>query len=857
MASPLFAPVAFAELLRRHRLAVGLTQEALAERAGLSVNGIQKLEAGGTHPYRDTLRRLVQALELSADETAAFQVAAQPPPRMRASASRVADTRLDLPVPLTSFVGRERETRDLALLVSTTRLVTLTGVGGCGKTRLALEVARLAGEAFAHGVRLVELAPLADPTLVPQAVASALGIRETATQPPITTLIAALKGSHLLLLLDNCEHLLDACAQLANTLLLACPRMHILATSREALAVPSELSRRVPSLPVPPLQLPPTAQLMEYEAVQLFVERASAYSTAFAISDRNAVAIAQVCQRLDGIPLALELAAALVRALSVEEVAGRLDERFSLLTGGSRAALPRQQTLRATLDWSYELLSPAEQTLLSRLSVFAGQWTVDATEQVCVIPDAQHRRTEIEQAHVLQLLLRLVDKSLVVVAEEGSNGGTRFRLLDTLRQYGRERLLASGSSRAVRSQHARYYLALAERARPELEGPLQAEWIEQLASEQSDLRAALDWFVEHGAVHEAQRLAVVLGLFWEIRGHLSEGRQQLATVLAMPGAGEPTLARAAVLQRAGVLALWQGDLSAARVLLRDSLALYRGHQNPGGLAWALIYVGLLCNERHRYRAARRFVNEALDLCRRLSDRRGIARCLNVLGLASTGQLDQAATRALQEECVALSREVGDRWGTGWALTNLAITLLNQIELGDVDVDAADAILGESAQIWRELGERRHLAYTFRYQASAAARQGHVDLAGQLLLESDSTLNDMQDVPALGSSLWVWAQVFAAQGNYEHAACALGASQSHAVARGEYPPIYRVLRERRRQECRDVLGAELADAAWTRGMKMSLDEALGYVWRQARESVRGAAARNAEDGAGAEGAFVRG
>jgi transcriptional regulator with XRE-family HTH domain len=319
-----------------------------AERAGLSVHTVQKLEAGGSHPYRDTSQRLALALGLSPADLVAFQAAAQPAPRRRGDGASKSspDARQDLPAALTSFIGREREIDEITQqLQRTARLVTLSGVGGCGKTRLVKEVDRRVADAYPDGVWLVELASLADAALVPQAVATTLGIREIPAQPLLTTLTTALKRHKVLLLLDNCEHLLDACAHLANALLMACPTLQILATSREALGLTGEVNRRVLSLPVPPLDPPPTIEhLGEYAAVQLFVERARAVQPAFAVTDRNVLTIAQVCNRLDGIPLVLELAAALVRGLSVEDLAGRLDQRFRLLTGGSRAALPRQQT---------------------------------------------------------------------------------------------------------------------------------------------------------------------------------------------------------------------------------------------------------------------------------------------------------------------------------------------------------------------------------------------------------------------------------------------------------------------------------------------------------------------------------
>ncbi|HEY1297130.1 MAG TPA: helix-turn-helix domain-containing protein, partial [Chloroflexota bacterium] len=400
----------FAELLRRHRLAAGLTQEALAERAGLSEHGVQRLETGASRPQRETILRLVQALRLPRGEAAALQEAAPSAPRHRSNGAGApsTDARHNLPLALTSFIGREREKHELVQLLASTRLLTLTGVGGCGKTRLALEVGRLLYDRYPDGVWLVDLASITDPRLVPQAVATALNIRESPGHLPLVTVSTALRQRRSLLLLDNCEHLLDACAQVANALLSACPEVRILVTSREALGVAGEVCRGVPSLPVPPLELLPTIETVaNYAAVQLFVDRARAVHPTFDISEGNAATIGQICRRLDGIPLALELAAARVRGLSVEQLASRLDQRFQLLTGGNRAALPRQQTLEAAIDWSYALLTESERKLFTRLAVFAVDWDLEAAEVVCA-------GDGISRDQVVGLLLHLIDKSLVV-----------------------------------------------------------------------------------------------------------------------------------------------------------------------------------------------------------------------------------------------------------------------------------------------------------------------------------------------------------------------------------------------------------------------------------------------------------
>jgi predicted ATPase len=812
-------------------LAARLTQEALAERAGLSVNGIQKLESGGTRPYRDTVRRLIEALHVTPDEVVAFQTAAQPQPRpsapkvqgTQAGEASSSQTGHELPAALTSFIGREAELDEITQLLPTTRLLTLTGVGGCGKTRLSLETARLVGSGYADGVRLVELATVADAALVPQAVAAALGIRETPTQPLVTTIIATLREQGLLLLLDNCEHLLEACTQLADVLLRACPGVHILATSREPLGITGEVTRHVSSLAIPPVDLlsPSMAdELGQYASVQLFVDRARAFSPGLAITDRTAPAIAQICQRLDGIPLALELAAALIRGLSVDEIAARLDQRFRLLTSGSRAALPRQQTLQATIDWSYALLSAAEQTLFARLSVFVGRWSLEAAEGIC-------RGNSIEPEHVLGLLLHLVDKSLVVVEDDNDAGNRRYRLLDTLRQYGRERLLASGESEAVHHQHASYFLALAEGAdHVELNQTWQADWIERLALHESDLVAAVDWLVAHREVHDALRLGGVLGSYWQIRGHLREGRRRLELLLNLPVAAAPTLARAKALYSAGLLTLYQGDLPATSAFLKESLTLFRQHQHLSGVAWVLIHLGWLCHDHFRLKAARRFLQEALVLCRQLDDRTGLARCLNVQGMVANNSGDIGRACALHRECLVLSREVDDRWGTAWALANLGWDLMILAEIGQGDPNSAEVVLEEALVIWQELGERRHIAFCQMNLGVIAVLQGRLGLAQDRISVAASAFTEMDDRVAMGILLTNWSMLLWAQGQLEQFVRAFAASVAQMPS-NRHDHLAAPIMDQRLETAGATLGRARFDAVWADGGAMTLEAAVAY------------------------------
>ena len=415
----------------------------------------------------------------------------------------------NLPLELSSFVGREKELAEVRRLLESSRLLTLTGSGGCGKTRLALAAGELV-EGFEDGVWVVDLAPLADPSLVPQAVASTLGVREQPGRLPTGTLSDYLGSKKVLLILDNCEHLVGACAELAEALLRSCPGLGVLATSREALGITGEVAWPVPALSLPDVRrLPDIESLLHYESAPLFVERAAAVRPTFALTEQNAVAVAQICYRLDGIPLAIELAAARAKVLSVEQIAERLDDCFRLLAAGGRTAMPRHRTLHATMDWSHELLPDEERALFRRLSVFAGGFSLEAAESVCAGED-------LERDDVLELLSHLVDKSLVVTSDR--DGETRYRLLETIRQYTREKLSESGEAGQVREWHAGYYLALAEAAEPELKGERQVAWLERFERDHDNLRAAMRWLLERGESEKAARLGWALWLFWWIRG---------------------------------------------------------------------------------------------------------------------------------------------------------------------------------------------------------------------------------------------------------------------------------------------------------------------------------------------------
>jgi predicted ATPase/DNA-binding CsgD family transcriptional regulator len=629
----------------------------------------------------------------------------------------------DPPHGLTSFVGRERELSELArLLGDGTRLLTLTGPGGSGKTRLASAVALEVVENFEDGVWWADLAPLSDPDLVPQAVARVLNVPEIPGRSLTDAIADDLRDLEILIVLDNCEHLVASCALLAETLLRACPSLSILATSREELGIAGEWN-----FPVSPLSLPDrervgtSENLAEYGAIKLFVDRARAVSPGFGLTEANAYAVAKLCRRLDGIPLAIELAAARVRVLSVEQISSRLDGSFDLLAGDNRAALPRQKTLGAAMDWSHDLLSEREKILFRRLSVFAGGFTLDAAEGVCAGED-------IEREEILDLLSNLVAKSLVMVAER--EGAARYRLLELVKQYGRQKLEVSKEAERVQEQHARYYLALAEAAEPELEE--QEAWLLRLEAEHANFRAALSWALDSPEELPEGRAELGLGLaaslaqgrFWNAYGP-SEGDRWLRKGLAW-SRESPTALRAKALSHAGFLAIWQGDYQRSAALLEEGMALFRELGDKPGVATSIFHLGNMALHAGDHGRGRTLAREAEALRWELSDQQAIGLLLYILGMAAVAEGDHDRAAAHSEESLALNRGLGDLRGMAMCLTLLGVTALDR-----GDGERAEAVYEEDLLILRRLRDKTGTAYGLRGMACAAALRGEAARAARL------------------------------------------------------------------------------------------------------------------------------
>jgi non-specific serine/threonine protein kinase len=701
-----------------------------------------------------------------------------PVTQFSAPATPAAAPKHNLPHDLTTFIGRENEIAELVQLLGRARLLTLTGSGGCGKTRLAVQLAKQQVHAYPDGAWLAELAALTDPALLPQAVANVLGIKEKPGARLIDTLAEYLASRAVLLVLDNAEHLIDACAQLSESLLQRCAGLVILATSRERLRITGEQIYRVPSLSVPEEERDATPEsIVAYESARLFIERARLQVPRFAVTAQNATAIASICRTLDGIALALELAAPAVRILSVEELRIRLDQRFDLLKEGSRTALPRQRTLRALIDWSYDLLSGAEKAMLRRLSVFAGGWSLEALSQVCSGDD-------VPSTDVLELVTSLVDKSLVVA--ESTGGNPRYGVLETVRHYARGRLAESSEEERLKRRHLECYVRLVDEALVDIRGAQQQAALARLEREHDNLRAALAWCLTPGGDAMAGlRMVGTLAFFWSVRGYLGEGRDWLEKVLSAAPSTPPTSMRGRALVGAGVIVAQLGDDAAAKRLYEEALAVYREIGDRSGEGYALRSLANVAFAQADYATARAQCEESLAIARELDDKYAIGSLLGAIGEAAGEQGDYPAAHRLLEECLEMARSRGDRWATGWTLGRLG---------------------------------------------GVAYAEGQHANARDLLNESLALLHEAHDGWGIASALEGLALVAQALAQPRPAACIWGAAERLREEIGAaMPPANRRRYEVQVAAARAALGDDDAfDSAWNQGRAMSVDEVVPYA-----------------------------
>ncbi|HYP39583.1 MAG TPA: tetratricopeptide repeat protein [Chloroflexia bacterium] len=799
------AKVPFHIWLKEQRKALDLTQKDLAQRIGCSTVTVKKLEAGELRPSKELATILAQHFGISGEQQQSFVQFArdgtgksvQPDRGLSALSESTPWERLgrvpnNLPAPPNAFIGRRAEVEAVQVLLQRqgVRLITLTGPPGIGKTRLSLEVAAelAAGSGsslFADGVYFVLLAPVRDQDLLVPTIARALGVRESADFPLIESLKAHLRSKKMLLILDNFEQIVSAGPVLAG-ILAAAPRLKAVVTSREVLHIYGEhdFSMRRLSLPQAK-ETPSTESLLQYDAVKLFIERATSAKLDFSLTLENATAISEICGRLDGLPLAIELAAGHVKTLPVDTLLERLESRLALLVGGPRDLPLRQQTLRGAIAWSYDLLDVRERTLFRLMSVFVGGCTYEAVESIA---------GELEDPSLRDTLASLADKSLLR-QEAGSSQELRYVMLETIREYATERLMESGEAPTAYRLHGVYFMALAERAASELRGPAQSEWMVRLEEEHDNFRAALHTCAQSNDSETALRLASALWHFWHMRGYLTEGREHLSAVLSIPegGLGDGTdkvglaVLRAKVLNGAGVFALMQGDHTSATSLYEQSLFISR----------------------------------------RSGDKAGIASTLSNLGSLAYYQEDMDKARSLYEESLALYRDLGEAGGMSKSLNNLAIIMRGQGYYGE-----ASALLGESLAMKREAGDKEGISSVLNNMAEVAQLQGDLEWARELFEESLTLRVELGNKRGMAETLEGLANVNALLGMVERAVRLWGAAEALREVIGS--PLLSTDRNEYDREvaaARLNLGETFWSVAWSEGRAMSPQQAAAYALKR--------------------------
>jgi len=769
-------PGQFGELLQRLRVSAGLSQAELAEQAGMSQRGISDLERGERRtPHAATIRRLAEALRMSETERARLLDAARPssdgvPASIAAEVDRPRNH--NLPTELSSFVGRERELVEVKALLDAHRLVTLTGTGGGGKTRLALRAAVERLDVFSDGVWLVDLASATDAATVERAVLAAVGGREQPGRSVWESAVSLLRSRHTLLLMDNCEHLVDPIVRLTADLLRRCADVRVLATSREVLGLPGEAIWRVPPLSSPPQGRPGSPdQLLRHDAVRLFVERARLAQPAFAFSDENADGVAQICWRLDGIPLAIELAAAWLRVLSIAEIVERLDQRFELLTGRNAGAIPRHQTLQALVGWSHHLLSDSERMVFRRLAVFVGGWDLEAAEAICTlgaeadphIRPATSSFGALNRSEVLDLIASLIDKSLMVADQTMAH--SRYRLLETIRQYAQQKLLDSGEVEVARASHAAHYLAIAEQAEPLLFGADQEAWFDRLETDLDNVRAALGWWISDGSGgDQALRLAGALWRFWHLGLHHTEGLRWLERALARHD-GQPSVARATALARAAYLANWTGQMRRAKELAQQGLQLAQSLADRPAAVTALLAFGDATLHEGAVDEARQHYQACLDTARAdLGDQALIALVLHGLARAAALEGDYPHARELFERSLVVRRGMDDHVGTAISLYQLGRTASDA-----GDVERARPLLEEALSLLRRgSGQKWGIEHCLLHLSEIRRRAGDQPAAQAMAKEAETRARLDGDSGSVAWALGCLGRLALERGDFEMA-----------------------------------------------------------------------------------------
>jgi non-specific serine/threonine protein kinase len=731
----------------------------------------------------------------------------------------------NFPVQLTSFIGREREIADVKRLLYSAHLVTLTGAGGSGKTRLAFQIANLVSETFADGLWLVDLAPLREPALVPILVVEVFGLRPTADQPPLETLLSFVRSKQLLLILDNCEHLREACAQLARELLSQSPGLRILATSREPLAIAGETIYPVSGLAWPSINANPEDNpqaLMQFDAVRLFVERARAISPNFKLTPENARSTAEICRRLDGLPLALELASARVNVLTVQEISARLSDRFALLTSGQRTGIePRHHTLRAAIDWSYELLPVDEQVLLRRLAVFEAGCTLDTAEAVC-------SGEGISAGHTLDQISSLVSKSLVM-ADTIGRAQARYRLLETVREYALEKLNDAGETARLRDRHLDLFLARAEEAAPNLHGAYQQLWLNWLEGERDNLGAAMAWTLESGRIEAGLRIAIAMTRFWEIRGYVQEGLVWFERLLGQADERISPVVHANALTFASFLAMFLGRAASATAYGQEAVNLAEAAGDEGNSILILALGSLASGARTAgdYQTAFTLGERTIQLLRESS---GSPFYLGMALLAQGGVAIELGfydtARAALDESLAIAREAGDAYRIAHALNSSG-----DLARCEQKYEDAQNAYENSVALLRELGAPHDLASVLHNLGQTCLHSGDIERAHALFRESMATHQALQNETGMAECLIGFAAIALLRGSPVVGARLLGASATIGGQRVAIASVWHATRmeyEQYLELARMSLSEAEFQAEQAAGQEMTLEKAVDYA-----------------------------
>ena len=837
----------FGEWLRKKRRDLDFSRQELAEQVGCAEITLRRIEGGSLKPSKDLAAVLLEKVGIPKSELGSWVQYARGFAGLPLQEIKTVENQIktNLPAALTSFIGRENELNDITGLLAKHRLVTLVGTGGVGKTRLSIKVSEQQILMFSDGIWLVELAPIVDPQIIPQIIASILGIPVSAPQPVTETIFNFLRAKTALLIFDNCEHLLDAVALLADNLLKQCPHLKILATSREGMGIMGEATYIVPTM-----SLPNADQILDtfrdFSSVRLFEERAQLAKFDFSLTMENASFVAQICSRLNGIPLALELAAVQVSQFSPEEIAKQLDDSFLILTGGSRTALPRQQTLRASIDWSWNLLTDNERTLLRRLSVFAGGWTLESARAVC-------------SGDVPRLINALVKKSLVVMNQD-SGSEKRYGFHEVIRQYAREKLVEADEDEIHRQKHLYYYVSLAEHADIQLHGVDQNPWFERLVNELPNARAALEFAFDHD-IDQAVRLSGALGWFWYRRGLLVEGRRWYEKILAkQPPTDHESYIKA--FYGAGLVSHFQGDYDYARKMLGQSLTLAQRQEEPDGVARSQTLLGMGYVWQGDFAKADQYFRLSIEVFKVTNVGWGHAFALNALGFSCLMRGDFAKAQSCFEESLLLARTAGDKYGMGMPLSNLGSMAYQQ-----GDLVRGKELLEESLAVGREvhdptvtfwaMKELGHVAYyqgdyaraTELYEAvleecrvtgyasgvvemlrslgDVAIKTGAHQKARFFIHDSLGLSQDLGDIRNIIFCMYSFATLAGASSNWLLAVKLLGVVDAQLKKMGiSMPPVEKITFEQMTASAKQEIHEVIFQQIWTEGESISLSGNLG-------------------------------